>query len=178
MLTCTNMMSFNAPAKFFRSLDVYTLAYLWWLICAILLLFWFCRCEIMIIFVFSPRNNDKTTRNNEINKALINQCHKIFCPAIYRLLALQFIVFWLRNHDESRCVETKSKKTQFYVFSLFLGEVEKKNCIFLFSFLRFRLRHKITKNFIISVRHFDFAPQYRSLSLFRGEQTINCGAKK
>ena len=32
----------------------------------------FCRCEIMIIFVFSPRNSDKTTRNNEINKALID----------------------------------------------------------------------------------------------------------
>ena len=37
----------------------------------------------LCVFVFSPRNNDKTTRNNEINKALISE---IFCSAIYRLL--------------------------------------------------------------------------------------------
>ena len=40
----------------------------------------FCRCEIMIIFVVSPRINDKTTRNNKINKAPINKRHKIFSP--------------------------------------------------------------------------------------------------
>ena len=40
-------------------------------------------CHIVIltvIFVFGPRNNDKTTRNNEINER-----REIFRPAIYRL---------------------------------------------------------------------------------------------
>ena len=43
-----------------------------------------CRCEITIIFVFSPqtnRNDDKTTRNNERNKALISAA-EYFAPLL------------------------------------------------------------------------------------------------
>ena len=58
----------------------YILKYiLWWLPCAIS----FYRCDI----IFSPRNNDKTMRNTEINEA-----REIFRPSIYRFLAPQFIV--------------------------------------------------------------------------------------
>ena len=42
----------------------------------------FCRCEITIVFVFSPQNNDltaKLTRNNKINEALISAA-KYFAP--------------------------------------------------------------------------------------------------
>ena len=53
----------------------------------------FCRCEITIVFVFSPQNNDltaKLTRNNEINEAI--SAAKYFAPL--------FIVFspWISNN--------------------------------------------------------------------------------
>ena len=51
----------------------------------------FCRCEITIVFVFSPQNNDltaKLTRNNEINEA------KYFAPL--------FIVFSHRINNTLR----------------------------------------------------------------------------
>ena len=62
-----------------------------WVICAIVLIS-FCRCEITIIFVCSPRNNDKTMQNNEI-EALIGAAKYFarylssFSPTIYRIFA-------------------------------------------------------------------------------------------
>ena len=48
----------------------------------------FSFCELTIIFVFSPRNNDKTTRNTEINEAVISPRYlSSLSPAIYRLFA-------------------------------------------------------------------------------------------
>ena len=45
----------------------------------------FCCCEIAIIFVFSPPTNDKYTRNNKINEALISAA---------KYFAKLFIVFY------------------------------------------------------------------------------------
>ena len=69
--------------------------------------FRFCRCKIMIIFVFSPRNNDKITRNNETNKKAL----------ISTTITINFVISeWSR----------KDANLHLFVFSLFLGEVEKR----------------------------------------------------
>ena len=55
----------------------------------------FCRCEITIVFVFLPQNNDltaKLTRNNEINEAI--SAAKYFAPL--------FIVFSSRISNNLR----------------------------------------------------------------------------
>ena len=65
-------------------------------------------------FVVLQRNNDKTMRNNEINKSLISAA-KYFATLFikfYRLLAPQFIVFSPRNNDKLRLFDQKDEITK------------------------------------------------------------------
>ena len=116
--------------------------------------FRFCRCEIMIIFDFSPQNNDKTTRNNETNKKAL----------ISTMITINFVISeWSR----------KDANLHLFVVSLFLGEVGKEVILCLFVICLFA-----RNNEIVSFRLYHlFATKLRCLSLFRGEKTKNCGAK-
>ena len=120
----------------------------------------FCRCEITIVFVFSPQNNDltaKLTRNNEINEAkYFAPLFIVFSPRINNTLRL-FVIS--RRTDEI----TKRRKLPSFCSEKTINTGAKNKPLTYFVITR-----KFCRYFVI--RGENTKPKRRTLSFFSQRQ--------